>query len=318
MEANTTNSATPTRSPKKETRRQRYGSHLRSYVGLVRDATRAWSVHRASTMGAALAFYATFSIAPVLVIAIAVAGAVFGAEAARGEVVTQISGITGEGAAETIQSLLEQAYHADLGFWASAIAVVTLLIAATSVFAELKDSLDIIWDAKPPERSGVMTLLRGRLLSFGLILTVGFLLLLSLVLSAGLAALTKYWGGWFERTAWLLELINSLFSFAVVSALFAAIYKWLPDPWIAWRDVAVGAMATAALFTLGKFLIGFYLGHSDIASGFGAAGSLILILLWVYYSSQIFFFGAEFTRAYAEYRGSRSGLAPAASQGGEV
>ena len=284
-------------------RRERY---LRSYAALLRDASRSWSEHRASSMGAALAFYASFSIAPVLVIAIAVAGAVFGADAARGEVVAQISDVTGKPAAETIQGLLEQAYQADLGFWSSLAALITLVIAATSVFSELKDNLDIIWGAKRPERSGLKTLLRGRLMSFGLILTVGFLLLVSLVLSAGLAALPKYWGGWLERTAWLLETLNSVFSFVVVSALFAAIYKWLPAPRIAWRDVAVGAMVTAALFTLGKFLIGLYLGHSDIASGFGAAGSLIVVLLWVYYSSQIFFFGAEFTRAYAEYRGSRS------------
>lgn len=258
-------------------------------------------------MGAALAFYATFSIAPILVIAIAVAGFVFGPEAARGEVVAQFRGLTGKDGAETIQGLLAGAYNSDLGFWTSVIAGITLLVAATSVFAELKDSLDVIWGKQRPERSGIMALLRGRLLSFGLILTVGFLLLVSLVVSAALAALQKYWGGTFGGTGWLLEALNSVFSFVVVFMLFASIYKWLPDPRIAWRDVAVGAAVTAALFTLGKFLIGLYLGNSDIASGFGAAGSLIVILLWVYYSSQIFFVGAEFTRVYAEYRGSRSG-----------
>jgi membrane protein len=283
---------------------------LLSYADLLREAAKGWSAHRASSMGAALAFYATFSIAPILVIAIAIAGAIFGPEAARGEVVAEISGLTGEAGAETIQGLLEGAYHSDLGFWASMIAVATLLVAATSVFAELKDSLDIIWGAAPA-KSGLQALLRGRLLAFGLILTMGFLLIVSLVASAVIAALQNYWGGWIADSGWLLELVNSLFSFVVVSIMFASIYKLLPATRIAWRDVAVGALVTSALFTLGKFLIGLYLGNSDIASGFGAAGSLIVILLWVYYSSQIFFMGAEFTRVYAVYRGSHSGRSAA-------
>jgi membrane protein len=279
----------------------RYGRAL-VYARLLREAFKAWSAHRASSMGAALAFYATFSIAPILIIAISVAGAAFGPEAARGEVVAQISGLTGKSEAETIQNLLEGAYNSDLGFWASVIAGITLLVTATSVFAELKDSLDVIWGKRSPERSGFMNFLRGRLLSFGLILTMGYLLLVSLVVSAALAAMQKSWGVWFGGMGWLLEVLNSMFSFVVVFVLFASIYKWLPDPPIAWRDVAVGAAVTAALFTLGKFLIGLYLGTSGIASGFGASGSLIVILLWVYYSSQIFFMGAEFTRVYAEHR----------------
>lgn len=279
------------------------------YVRLLREALQAWSTHRASSMGAALAFYATFSIAPILVIAIAVAGFIFGPEAARGEVVAQIRGVTGTGGAETIQALLAGAYRSDLGVWASVVAGVTLLVAATSVFAELKDSLDVIWGKGTSERSGIVALLRERLLSFGLILTMGFLLLVSLVVSAALAALQKSWGGWFGGKEWLLEAFNSMFSFVVVTVLFASIYKWLPDPRIAWRDAATGAAVTAALFTLGKFVIGLYLGNSDIASGFGAAGSLIAILLWVYYSSQIFFMGAELTRVFTEYRRSRSGRA---------
>jgi len=281
---------------------------LLGYAGVLRVAAAAWSDHRASTMGAALAFYATFSIAPILIIAIAIAGSVFGPEAARGEVVAQFAGLTGQGGAEAIQALLEKAYGSNLGMWASLIAGFTLLIASTGVFAELKDSLDVIWGRTSPQSSGIVGVLRGRLLSFGLILTVGFLLLISLVASAGLAAVHKTWGGAFAGTGWMLETLNSAVSFVVISALFAAIYKWLPDPRIAWRDVITGATVTAGLFTLGKFLIGLYLGNSGIASGFGAAGSLILILLWVYYSSQIFFMGAEFTRAYAEYRGSRSDI----------
>lgn len=284
------------------------GLHSRVYDGvlvyarLLRAAANAWSDHRAASMGAALAFYATFSIAPILVITIAIAGAVFGAEAARGEVVAQFQGLTGESGAETIQSLLAGAYHSGLGLWASAIAGITLLVAATSVFAELKNSLDVIWGTPMPARSGIIELVRSRLLSFGLILTIGFLLLVSLGISAVLAALQNYWSGSFAGTGWLLEGLNSAFSFLVVFVLFAAIYKWLPEARIAWRDVGIGAAVTAALFTLGKFLIGLYLGNSQLAAGFGAAGSLVVILLWVYYSSQIFFMGAELTHVYAEHR----------------
>lgn len=284
------------------------------YLRLLRDAANAWSDHRASTMGAALAFYATFSIAPILVITIAIAGFVFGAEAARGEVVAQFQGLTGESGAETIQSLLAAAYKSGLGFWASCIAGITLLVAATSVFAELKNSLDVIWGTQKPAHTGIIALVRGHLLSFGLILTIGFLLLVSLGVSAVLAALQKYWSGSFAGTGWLLEGFNSLFSFLVVFVLFASIYKWLPEARVAWRDVGVGAALTATLFTLGKFLIGLYLGNSHIAAGFGAAGSLVVILLWVYYSSQIFLMGAELTCAYAAYRAARgsTGADPAA------
>ena len=309
MEADATPAvlAAPAGPPEEHAPHLRRYERVLGYADLLREAMSAWSAHRAASMGAALAFYATFSIAPILVIAIAIAGSIFGPEAARGEVVAQFSGLMGKAGAETLEGLLAGAYRSDLGFWASVIAGITLLVAATSVFAELKDSLDVVWGTKRPARNGLVALLRGRLLSFGLVLTIGFLLLVSLVVSAALAALQKYWGGAFAGTAWLLEALNSAFSFVVVCVLFASIYKWLPDPRIAWRDVAVGSVITAALFTLGKFLIGLYLGHSDVATGFGAAGSLIVILLWVYYSTQIFFMGAEVTRAYAEHRGSRRG-----------
>lgn len=285
---------------------QRLHIYMRSYVGMLRAAMAAWSVHRASSMGAAVAFYASFSLAPMFVIVIAVAGLFFGEDAARGEIVAQLSGLIGVAGAQAIEGFIEGARNLEQGFWASLIAIVTLLLAATSAFAELKDSLDVIWDVKPEQRSGWMSILRGRFLSFGLILTLSFLLLVSLVISALLTALQKYWGPWFSGAVWLGESLNSLISFFVVSTLFAIIYKWLPQPAIAWRDVTVGALVTAALFTLGKYLIGVYLGNSAVASSFGAAGSLIVILLWVYYSSQIFFFGAEFTRVYADHRGSRS------------
>lgn len=294
--------ATAAAPPGKGDHPSRRYARVHACVSLLREILQAWTDHRALSMGAALAFYATFSIAPVLVIAIAVAGSFFGPEAARGEVVAQIRELTGEAGAETIQGLLAGAYNSDLGFWASMIAAVMLLVAATSMFAELKDSLDVIWGSAEPRRSGIMALLHGRLLSIGLILIVAYLLLISLVVSAALAAAQKYWGDWFGDIGWVLYAFNAVFSFTVVFVLFAAIYKWLPDARIAWRDVAVGSLVTAGLFTIGKFVIGLYLGNSGVASGFGAAGALIVILLWVYYSSQILFLGAEFTRAYAARR----------------
>lgn len=278
----------------------------RSYLAMLRAATAAWSAHRASSMGAALAFYASFSLAPMFVIVIAIAGMVFGEDAVRGEVVEQLRDLIGPSGAIAVQGLIEGARHIGQGFVASLIAFTALLLAATKAFAELKDSLDVIWGSERAASSTILNLVRGRLLSFSLILTLGFLLLVSLLISAALAALQKYWGAWFSDVAWITEGINSLLSFVVVTSLFAIIYKWLPEASIAWRDVGVGALVTASLFTLGKFLIGLYLGNSATASSFGAAGSLVVILLWVYYSSQIFFFGAEFTRVYAERRGSRS------------
>lgn len=278
----------------------------RSYLAMLRATIAAWTAHRASSMGAALAFYASFSLAPMFVIVIAIAGMVFGEDAARGEVVEELRDMIGPTGAIAVQGLIEGARHIGQGFVASLIALGALLLAATKAFAELKDSLDVIWGSKRRTSSTILNLVRGRILSFGLILTLGFLLLVSLLISAALAALQKYWGAWFSDIAWITEGINSLLSFLVVTSLFAIIYKWLPDASIAWRDVGVGALVTASLFTLGKFLIGLYIGNSATASSFGAAGSLVIILLWVYYSSQIFFFGAEFTRVYAERRGSRS------------
>lgn len=286
-------------------RAQQHSDAWRGYLAMLRAASASWSAHRASSMGASLAFYASFSLAPMFVIVIAIAGMVFGEDAARGEVVEQLRDLIGPSGAVAVQGLIEGARHIGQGFVASLIAFAALLLAATKAFVELKDSLDVIWGSERTTSSTLLNLVRGRILSFGLILTLGFLLLVSLLISAALGALQKYWGAWFSDIAWITEAINSLLSFLVVTSLFAIIYKWLPDASVAWRDVGIGALVTASLFTLGKFLIGLYLGNSATASSFGAAGSLVVILLWVYYSSQIFFFGAEFTRVYAERRGSR-------------
>jgi membrane protein len=273
------------------------------------DTAKAWNDFSASRKGAALAYYTIFSLAPILIIAIAVAGIFFGAEAARGEIVGQISGLLGPDAARAIQTMIESASKPGAGITATIIGIATLLIGATTALAELKSDLDEVWGVPPDRRSGLMYMIRTRLLSFGLILSLGFLLLVSLALSAFLAALARTWGG-NDATSILLQIVNFVVSFGLVTALFAMIYKMLPSFKIAWHDVIIGAVVTALLFSIGKFLIGMYLGNSAIASSYGAAGSVILVLVWVYYSTQIFLFGAEFTRVYAYRYGSYKGKQP--------
>jgi membrane protein len=267
----------------------------------------AWIDHRAGSKGAALAFYTLFSMAPILILTIAGAGYFFGAEAAQGEIIAQIEGLVGRNGAQAIQALLAGARDPASGLAATIIASVLLLVGATSVFAELKGSLDEIWGLEPPKGLAIVAFLRNRLHAFGLVLVLAFLLLVSLVLSAGLAVLERFAGGVWLSSHDLLAGLSSALSFAVISCLFAVIYKALPDAPLSWRDVWVGAAFTAGLFGLGKYAIGLYLGNSAVASSFGAAGSLIALLLWVYYSAQIFFLGAEFTRQYAlEYGSLRS------------
>ena len=275
---------------------------------LIKMSVVSWRQDHASSMGAALAYYTLFSIAPVLIIVIAVAGFFFGAEAARGEIVTQLRGLLGDDGATAVQGLLESASEPAEGLFATISSIALLLLGATTVFAELQSDLDRIWRAEAAKSlSGWWAFLRARLLSFGMVLALAFLLLVSLVLSAALAALGNWWGGWFEGWAILLEVINFVASFAITMGLFALIYKLLPRADIAWHDVWIGAAVTALLFAIGKFLIGLYIGRSGIASGFGAAGSFVVLLVWVYYSTQIFLLGAEFTWVYAHEHGSRKG-----------
>ena len=255
-------------------------------------------------MGAALAFYTMFSMAPILVLVIAIAGFFYGAQAAQGELLEQLEGLLGSQGASVIQLVLAGAGDHASGRLATLIASALLLFAATSVFAELKASLDVIWQVPTPTEGTVWDVVRTRLLSFGLILILAFLLLITLVISAVLAVLERYWGGLWQEAAVLLSWLASLFSFAVIAVLFGVIYKMLPRIRLSWRDVAIGALGTASLFSLGKCLIGAYIGNSGIANSFGAAGSMIALLLWVYYSAQIFFLGAEFTRQYALQMGS--------------
>lgn len=271
---------------------------------VVRCAVAEWFDHRASSKGAALAFYTLFSIAPILILVIAIAGFFYGPEAARGELMSQMRGLVGPQGAEAIQLVLAGASNHEEGRWATLVATALLLFGATSVFAELKASLDEIWQVPPLKQSGIWDALRTRLLSFGLVLVLAFLLMVSLVVSAALALLEHYWGGLWKDAVYLLSLLSATISFGVIAALFAVIYKMLPRVRLSWRDVMIGALGTAALFTLGKYAIGAYIGNSGVASSFGAAGSMIALLLWVYYSAQIFFLGAEFARQYALQMGS--------------
>jgi membrane protein len=263
-----------------------------------------WLEHRASSKGAALAFYTMFSIAPILVLVIAIAGAFYGEQAAQGELFGQLRGLVGPQGAEALQAVLAGARNQEEGKLATLVASALLLFGATTVFAELKSSLDEIWQLPPLTQGTVWDTVRTRLLSFGMVLVLGFLLMVSLVVSAALAVLEKYWNGLWANAALALTVLNWLISFLVIAAMFGVIYKLLPRVALSWHDVIIGALGTAALFTLGKYGIGAYIGNSGVANSFGAAGSLIALLLWVYYSAQIFFLGAEFARQYALQLGS--------------
>jgi membrane protein len=251
-----------------------------------------------------------FSIAPLLFLIITMAGLFFGAEAVRGVLFEQVAALMGQNGAEAIQEMLAHVSGPKTGGLAAVVSGAVLLFGASSVFGQLQTALDTIWrvpeeEKKKETQNGVIVFLKGRLLSFGLILGLGFLVTISLVLSAALSALGKWWGPVFGQWEALAHLVEETVSFGALILIFAAIYKLMPRARIEWRDVWVGAVATALLFTVGKFLIGLYLGKSNIGSSFGAFGSLVIVMVWVYYSAQIFLFGAEFTWVYAHKRGSR-------------
>ena len=281
----------------------------RDVWALARETAASWSEDHAQSMGAALAYYTTFSIAPLLLIVISIAGLLFGVDAARGEILDQLRSLIGEQGAHAVQALLQSVDRPREGAIATAIGIVTLLVGATTVFGELQDDLDRIWHAPARKAGGgIIKLLRSRLLSFGMILGIGFLLMVSLLLSAAISALGKWWGPVFGDWATLARVVDIAASFALTTAVFALIYKVMPRVHIRWPDVWIGAAVTALLFSIGKVLIGLYLGRSSVTSGFGAAGSLVVLLLWVYYSAQIFLMGAEFTWIYAHRCGSRKGV----------
>ena len=286
-------------------RRLREVMTLKNVWILIKAAASSWVDDYAQSMGAALAYYTMFSIAPLLLIVISIAGLIFGVEAARGEIVGQLQGLMGQQGAEAVQGLLESVNKPAESVTATLVGGILLLIGATTVFGELQDALDRIWRAPKRNKSGIWSLMRARLLSFGMIMGIGFLLMVSLVASAALAALGKLWGPLLRDWEILANVLNFLVSFALTTTVFAMIYKIMPRVKVDWADVWIGAAVTALLFTIGKFLIGLYIGRSGVTSGFGAAGSLVVVLVWVYYSAQIFLMGAEFTWAYALTFGSR-------------
>jgi membrane protein len=293
------------------------GMNLKQLGELIRKTAGAWSDDYAPSMGAALAYYSLFSAAPLLIITIAVAGLFFGQEAAQGEIVGRIQGLIGRESAIVVQGLLKSASNPTRNIFAMAVSIITLVIGATTVFAELQSDLDRIWRVPAPAKeNSMLTLIRSRLLSFGLVLGLGFLLLVSLVVSAAIAVAGTWWNGLFKGWELLLRALDFSVFIACSTLLFAMIYKIIPRAGIAWRDVWTGATATALLFGIGKSLIGLYLGTTGVASGFGAAGSLVVLLVWVYFAAQIFLFGAEFTWVYSHEYGSKSAqtgqeLAPA-------
>jgi membrane protein len=278
---------------------------LKEAWAVLKQTGQEWVEDNAARLGAALAFYSVLSLAPLLVIVIAIAAAVFGEEAARGEVVAQIEGMVGREGAQAIQDMIAHAQKPAAGTVATVLGVAVLLFGASGVFGQLQDALNTIWEVRPKSGRGVWGVVKDRFFSFAMVLGTGFLLLVSLTVSAVLHALGEYLAGLMPglESVWLV--VNFLISFGVITLLFALIFKLVPDVKIAWKDVWVGAVLTALLFTAGKFLLGLYLGRGSVSSAYGAAGSLVVLVVWIYYSAQILFFGAEFTQVYAKRYGSQ-------------
>ena len=285
----------------------------REALQLLAAAARGWRDDNALRLGAALSFYSLLSFPPLIIVTITIAALLFGREAAQAGLLRQISQLLGRSGSEMFEQMIRAAARPGHGLVAAAVGLLFVLFGATSVFAELRDALNLIWKVQPTEKNVVKGLLKGRLLALNLVIGTGFLLIISLVVSAALSALGASVGRRLKGFDQILQGLDLVVSFGVIAILFALIFKILPDVVLSWRDVGLGAVVTSFLFTVGKFAIGAYLGTATVATAYGAAGSLVLLLLWVYYSSQIFFFGAELTRAYAERRGR--GRLPAPAEG---
>lgn len=279
--------------------------NLQVILGLFQETFSEYSKDKVPRLAAALSYYTIFSIAPLLIIVIAVAGAVFGEEAARGAIAVQLQGLVGESGATVIQNAIESASKPKQGTIASLISIGILFFAATGLFAELQDSLNTIWEVQPKPGRAVKTIVRQRFLSFAMVLGIGFLLLVSLVMSTILSALVGYFSNALPGADFVWRIVNFIVGFIVTTILFGLIFKILPDVKITWSDVLIGAGITALLFSFGRFLLGEYLGRSSFGSTYGAAGSIVVILVWVNYAAQILFVGAEFTQVYARRFGSQ-------------
>ncbi len=284
--------------------------------GLIKATIRRFNDHEAPRLGAALAFYSMLSLAPLRVLVVAIVGLVFGQSAAAAQVAGQVRDMVGDQGAVAIQGLIWNARNSSASTLASAIGLGTLLFGASRVFSELRAILNLVWDADRPQGAGGVTMLRHRFFSFGMVLAVGFLLIVSLTISAALAAAGKYFSQWLPLSEESLGAINFLVSFAVTTGGFALLYKYVPMVRIDWNDVWIDAFATSLMFTVGKTLIDLYLGRASLGSAYGAAGSLIIVIVWVYYSAQIFIFGAEFTHVFAHTHGSKYPQRQAAASGG--
>jgi len=284
---------------------------VKRYFALFKQTFSEFASDKVPRLGAALAYYTIFSIAPLLLIAIAIAGLVFGREAASGEIYAQLRGVLGPESADMIQKMVEAAAKPKAGTIATIVGVVTLLLGASGVIGQLKDALNTIWDVKPKANAGIMGRAKNYVMNGAMVLGIGFLLLVSLLLDSGIAAVGKFAGNHLPGGEGVWQILQIVVSLGVITVLFAAIFRFLPDLKIEWRDVWFGAAFTSLLFVIGKFALGLYLGKSAVGSSYGAAGSLVVVLLWVYYAAQIVLFGAEFTQVYARAHGSHRDEAPA-------
>lgn len=278
---------------------------LKMIWGLFQETFNEWQNDKVSRLAAALAYYTIFSIAPLLIIVIAIAGAVFGEAAATNAIFNQLQGLIGSEGATVIQNAIENANQPQAGTIASVISIAVLLLGATGLFVELQDALNTIWEVQPKPGRAMKNMVRQRFLSFAMILGVGFLLLVSLVISTVLQAVTNYFNHLLPGVDFIWQIVNFILGFAITTVLFGLIFKVLPDVKITWKDVLIGAVITSLLFSVGRYALGTYLGNSTFGSTYGAAGSIVVILVWVYYNAQILFFGAEFTQVYAQRYGSR-------------
>lgn len=281
----------------------------KAWFALIGKTFDKWNEHQAIRLSASVAFYTLLSITPLLIFITAIVALFFSRQAAQNSLIAEANELVGARGGDLVRGLLANVHGHSSGLIPSIIALVTVLFGASGVFCELRDALNTIWDGKPKGPSGWLGIVIQRLFSFGMVLSVGFLLLVSLVLSTALSFAGKYLGFLFPLPPELLQVANFLFSFAVVTLLFGLIFKFVPAAKISWRNVIVGAVGTAFLFTIGKFLLGLYLGKASVVSAYGAAGSVVALIVWVYYSAQIFFFGAEFTRVYADEKGRRAAKA---------
>ena len=286
---------------------------FRDTKSLLSDALEAWYRHNAPRLGASLAFYTIFSLAPLLIIVIAVASLISGREAAEGLIVWQLQDLTGREGAEVVRQMIAGAHKPASGILATALGLLTLFVGATAVVADLRDALNTVWEVPIQDShwpTSALRILRERVFSFVMVLGVGFLLLVSLIVNVWLAATGAFFRRLLPMPESMLQALTSVVSFVVIAALFALIYKFMPDVDLEWRDVAAGAILTSLLFSLGKLLIGLYLGKTSLGSTYGAAGSLVVLLVWVYYSAQVFLLGAEFTHVFARRYGRGASSRP--------